>query len=87
MIGVLFRSVAEYKDVVDIREGERQTPEDCVDESLKGLSGVAEAKWHSQELKQPKRCDYGRLGNVGRFYGDLVERLDEVHFAEDLRAL
>ena len=52
------------EDVINVRVNELQTAGDFVDEALKGLSGIAETKWHFDELEQTKWCGDGSFGNV-----------------------
>ena len=75
------------EDVINVRVHELQTAGDFVDEALKGLSGVAETKWHFDELKQTKCCGDGSFGNVIFGHGDLVVSSDEVDLGENVGAM
>ena len=46
--------------------------EQGVHESLKGLSGVFEAKRHEKELKKAERCDYRRFRDVVFIHWHLI---------------
>ena len=75
------------EDVINVRVNELQTAGEFVDEALKGLSGVAETKWHFDELKQTKWCGDGSFGNVIFGHGDLVVSSDEVDLGENVGAM
>jgi len=53
-----------------------------IDTALQGLGGIPQTKRHMGELKQPKGCDHGCLGDVRSFHRDLMLCPDEVNLAE-----
>ncbi|KAL1489633.1 hypothetical protein ABEB36_013577 [Hypothenemus hampei] len=54
-----------------------------MDIPLKGLGGIAQAKWHLKKLEKTKRSDYGRFLNVSWFYWDLIVGSDQVDGRKD----
>ena len=75
------------QDIIQVGVDAAQLPECLIDESLKGLSGVAKSERHPEELKLAEGCDDRCFGYV--FFGprDLVVCLDEIDFREHLHAV
>ena len=71
------------QDVVDVGEAEEETTQDFIHESLEGLCRLLQTERHPGVLVQGKECNDGCLRDVRKFYGDLMDGLNEVDPSED----
>ena len=72
ILQVLVKGGAGNQDIINIHLCGWYTEQCLVHESLEGLGGIAESKWHLHELKQTKRSSHCSLGDVHRGHRYLV---------------
>ena len=61
----------------------RETTDDIIDQPLKHLCSMMQAKWHANKLAEPKRWCDGCFVYVSQLYWYLVICSDEVYLGED----
>ncbi len=74
---------AADENIIQVAKSEVQPGQYLFHEALERLTGVAQPKWHPQELQQPERCNHRRLMNVSLLDWYLVVALPEIQLAED----
>ena len=80
---MLILVLAGNQNVVQVGIAAGKATKHLINKPLEGLGRVPQTKGHASELEQAKRHDYGRLGDVRGFHGDVVVCSHQVNFAED----
>jgi hypothetical protein len=79
---VFFQSGASNKVIIQVSEHEWKVTKKVIHQPLECLSGVYKAKRHEKILKQTKRCDDRRFGDVDWVHGYLMVPFDQVNDRE-----
>jgi GTP cyclohydrolase III len=72
MLRVVFDTLRENEDVIQVSEAEVEIPQDVVHEALKCLSAVASAQRHERKLEEAKRSGDGGLTDTAAMDRNLV---------------
>ena len=80
-----WRRRAVYENIIKENQHEptEEGAQDIIHECLKGSQGVAQPKWHHQELVEAVVCAERRLVDVGRIHADLMIPRAQVKLGEE----
>ena len=79
VLNMLFVVKAVNQKTIYVGIGERKFPNDTVNKTLEGLSGVSQPRRHAQIFEDAKRRDDSRLGNVTGLDGNLMVGFNQVY--------